>query len=312
MLRIYRGSEPGGGGEWSPEEDVFAFGPEHAWLADAVGVRLYGDGPVVARGTIEDGYLRDATTGFGADVGDGMETYLALHHACWVRMGSPETRAGLVTAYDSHGWALIAPYHGQLFDLAGLRDDGKGWALVDPRGDSDEARRSDARIERLYQAERGGRPASARKATTVAEVLAADGEWGVYVLRDDAHRPVGLARYRKNVRLGLDVSGYPTRIWVTKPYAEGPRGLPDPAGRAALEDLEVRLKAAVEKDGEAILIMVMIDQGTAEFIIHARKEEPTCTLVETFPGVDEGLESSYSAEEDPEWTMYFEKVAPSR
>lgn len=313
MLRIYRGSLPGGSSApWAPGEDVFALGPAHAWLEDAVAVRLHGDGPVLARGAVEDGHLRDRATGQALSVGDGLDTYVALHHACWARMGSPPTRDGVVTAFGSHGWAMVEPYQGQLFDFAELRDHGKGWMLVDPRGDGDEAKRSHARIDRMYQAERHGRPASARRATTIPEVLAADGAWTAQMLRDEEGDAQGMVRYRKNVRLGMDVAGYPTMVWLTKPYAADARGRPDAAGRAALDALELRLKDAAEAGGAAILVMVLIDQGTAEFILYAREEEPTCTVVETLPGVDEGIESTYSAAHDPEWRTYFEKMAPSR
>src|SRR4051812_1988922 len=69
-------------------EPAFAFGPEHAWLRDAVGLRLDDTDPdVIIEGLVHDGVFAD----YGSDgfVMDGVDDRAALHRACWVLAGQP-------------------------------------------------------------------------------------------------------------------------------------------------------------------------------------------------------------------------------
>jgi hypothetical protein len=137
-LFIYRG----GSENWGSEPAV-AFGPEHDWLLRAVGVRVdLKQQPALIEGEIHDGRFYaepdDPESGF---VDSGIFERAALHRVCWELAGQPNP------------WLLeervaedVRPYCAQLFDFAALVGDAKGWMLVDPRLDSQQALASRARI----------------------------------------------------------------------------------------------------------------------------------------------------------------------
>ena len=149
MLKIYRGAAPDGGHLWEAHEHPFPFGPEHAWLKDAVGLRLFGEVPEFIRGPLQDGALVDVQTGREHFVGEGDEEYRMLHAACWERSGRPPQADAQPRSTGRHGYALLASYQEQLFEFQELVDEGKGWALVDPSLGNEAGLRSRARIDAL-------------------------------------------------------------------------------------------------------------------------------------------------------------------
>jgi hypothetical protein len=309
MLKIYRGGSEGGGHEWEEGEPVVRFGPEHAWLADAIGVP-FGEGALL-RGAVEDGSLTDAATGADAFIWDGDEDALAFHAYCWKRMGEPVRAGDAVVSRGLHLAAFADTYAGQLYEFRELIDHGKGWMLADPRGTTGDARRSAARIDAiLADARRTPPPQTAPK--SVADVLAADRGWRGIFLRENDHAPRDAVRYRANLDATLDLDGYTTLVWAMKEHAGG--GLPSPEAWAELEAFEVAVKAAVEQDAAAILIMVTIDRTQAQYLIYARDEAATRAAIDAaaarFGSVTRPID--YDNETDPGWKVYFANMDPRR
>jgi hypothetical protein len=133
-------------GDGDDESDpAFAFGPEHAWLRDAVGLRLDDADPdVIIEGPVHDGMFEDS--GSVHFVMDGVDDRAALHRTCWALAGQPDTWEPLS---DLQPPATEARYRQQLFEFAAFATDGHGWMLVDPAADSLEGSRSRQRIEEL-------------------------------------------------------------------------------------------------------------------------------------------------------------------
>nr|BFE60032.1 hypothetical protein GCM10020063_045580 [Dactylosporangium thailandense] len=138
-FRIWRGDGDDEGGP------AVAFGPEHGWLRDAVGLRLRaGDGDVVIEGAVHDGVFEDS--GSDGFVGDGLDDRAALHRACWDLAGRPDTFEPLA---DLEWPEAEERYRQQLFEFAGFVADGHGWMLVDPATGSPDALRNRRRIADL-------------------------------------------------------------------------------------------------------------------------------------------------------------------
>jgi hypothetical protein len=292
MLKIYRSRSPAGGHDWEPGERVVQFTAEHAWLCDAVA--LLHDGRVVA-GPVEDGGLdAEGKSYYVDDADDGY----AYHRVCHELVGGER-----VTSIHTHAWAQVQTYAGQLFEYQDLIDHGKAWMLVDPRTDSDDGRRSRARIAAIREQARL-RPV--RRPATVAEILASDRGWRGSMLRTD-HVPRHILRYRDNVHPELDCAAYPALVWAMKEYGEG---MPDPATLAELEAYEVALKAAVERDAAAILIMTTIGDGQAQFIIQARDEAATVAAITALPAGARSKPVDFDNEADPAWKVYFTTMSP--
>ena len=138
-LRIWRGDGDDG------FEPAVVFGPEHAWLRQAIGLRLDEIDPdVIIEGYVHDGVFE----GSGSDdfVMDGIDDRVALHRVCWEMAGGSDTWAPLS---DLEPPAAERRYRQQLFDFVRFVADGHGWMLVDPEDESPQGRRSRERITRL-------------------------------------------------------------------------------------------------------------------------------------------------------------------
>lgn len=286
MLKIYRGGEPGGGHEWAPGETPFGFGPQHAWLLDAV-VLGVGDGPL--HGRITDGGL-ETDDGDEEYVGDGADDGLVFHRACWERLGQPQDWDSAPTARGTHAFAQVEPYQEQLFEFAELAADGKAWMLEDPGTSA----RSAERLAALVRVARAG---GSDEATTVEALVRADSDWRAVTMRGDGHAREGIVRYRARA-LDVDRDGYADAVWVDKTFA------PAPGTLVELEQLEQELKAAAEEDAQAVLVSVILAADAAHFLFYARDGEATLTRFEQLPRLDVVAESGIGTQADPAWAMH--------
>jgi hypothetical protein len=302
LLKIYRSSSPDGGHEWEPDEAVVRFGPEHAWLCDAVAVTRE-EQPRLFEGRVEDGVLQAGEETLF--VWDGYDGAWAYHRYCYERIGSPITLDKVIIGQLTHPWAFPEAYAGQLFEMWEYIDHGHGWALVDPRGDSPDAQRSRARIDEIIAKAR--RPFVRGRRTTVAEVLAIDRGWCAQGVRKE-NVPVYFSRFRTDVHPELDCGRYPALVWAMKEW--GGDGMADGPTFDELERYEVSLKAAVEANDAAILLMVTYGEGQAQFIIQARDEMATRAAIEALPSGERTKPVEFDNELDPTWNVYFTKLAP--
>lgn len=149
MYAIYRGRESYPAGHPLP---AFPFGPEHAWLRQAVALRLSPEEePQVVRGEVQDGEL-EVEGEEGVFVAEGEEDRAALHERCWELAGRAEWDE-LAGVRERPGWREVEAFHGQLFEFDELSARGLAWMAVDPDWDSAEGRRSRARILALLEAD---------------------------------------------------------------------------------------------------------------------------------------------------------------
>jgi hypothetical protein len=278
MLKIYRGSSEHGGHRWEADERPFAFGPQHAWLKDAV--VLPWDSDKLLRGAVEDGIIEAG--GDSCMVWDGGDEGLAFHHACWELQGSPKSTGPAISASETHPWALVDGYHEQLFEFAELEADGKAWMLNDPASDN----RNRDRILSMVNA---GRKEYKDPPESVEAILAVDRDWSTIAVRGENHDRKSIVRARMYTIEKIPKAGYTTLLRITRPY-KGPK-LPDAAEMNALEAFELDLKTGVEKDAGAILVVVGIGKSRAEFLVYARTGSK--------PRIPAGAE--VASVEDPTW-----------
>jgi len=281
MLKIYRGSSDNGGHRWEADERPFPFGPEHAWLNDAVA--LPWDEAKVLHGAIEDGILEageDSCMVFG-----GADDGLAFHRTCRELQGSPHSTDPAVSASETYLWSLVDGYHEQLFEFTELKADGKAWMLNDPSTDA----RSRARIEALLAA---GRKEIHEPPTTLEEILEKDRDWSTIAVREGDHSRKSLVRARMYTIEKVPKGTFGSLVRITR--ATKSRKIPDAGEMTELEAFEIELKAAVEKDAQAILVAVGIGKGRAEYLVYARDAAKTKSLV---PKGAEVVSSN-----DPTWT----------
>ena len=283
-FKIYRGSAPDGGHIWGPEERPFLFGPEHAWLKDAI-VLPWGKEHVL-RGPIEDGAIDDK--GDRVFVAEGSDDGLAFHHACWVLQGSPPQANTAARSEGVHGWALLTAYHQQLFDFAGLKADGKAWMLADPTTDE----RSRARIEALLAASLK----DPKNTVELRELVHLDRDWSSMPVSDSDNQPQAMVRGRLHSIRNGDKADFTTLLRATRFY-DG-KTVPSADVAADLEAFEWALKQTVERDARGMLALIVFHQGRAEFLVYSPDAKALEAVVKALPGAA-GFRFEVST--DPNW-----------
>jgi hypothetical protein len=313
-FKIYRGTggtEKNGGHTWEAGERVVVFGPEHAWLTDAIGLGRSDAGVALVEGPVSDGILTDRTTGAEVFVGEGDEDALTYHRYCWEQFGAPR-EAGAAhrspRGHGTYGWAVIGAFGGQLFELAELIDGGLAWTLVDPRGDSPDATTSRARIAGLLADTSRGDPPRGPP-PSIAHLLAVDRDWNAAILRKDGVSR-SLIHYRDDLHPALDRSAYSTLVWAMTEY--GGTGLPDATTGAALAEYEAALKAAVETNATAILVMSTAGDGQAQWLIYSKDEGATRAAIDSLPRGASLAAIEYDNTNDPTWAAFFDEMNPRR
>lgn len=135
---IYRGN-----GEEVARE--FDFTDDHAWLKDAIALRLSVDqSPVLLEGQVHDGYIGEYDEdGEDSMVWDGIDQRAALHRACWKIAGQPDIWS---PRGKPQADAWIEECRGQLFDFAKFAR-GSWWKMIDPTLTTPFGERSRHRIE---------------------------------------------------------------------------------------------------------------------------------------------------------------------
>jgi hypothetical protein len=144
---------------------LVAFGPEHAWLCDAIALRRDDrQTPAVIAGPVHDGWIEGE--GDGGSVMDGIDDRVGLHRVCYELAGSPELWKPADRVPDV---PELSPYQQQLFEYAQLIADGDGWMLVDPRLPGGE--RSRARLANACAVYTGARPSSIPRPVGLGDML---------------------------------------------------------------------------------------------------------------------------------------------
>ncbi|MCB9655939.1 MAG: DUF695 domain-containing protein [Deltaproteobacteria bacterium] len=305
MLKIYDPTMPDLEAFFAPGEPVVRFGPEHAWLRAAVGLKQYANGPDLIRGVVDNGVLEDRSTGYTSELYD--DEHLGFHEVCWRAMGEPKAVRDATIGRGSFDYARVEPYMGQLFDFHALIADGKGWMLIDPEGTSSDASRSQQRIKNGLA---HGVPWCRLKdesPTTIAGVLGADRPWVGRSGRNDEGERAWLSRLR-TMPFGCELDGYATLIWFIKEYDGNTSGMPTADTLALLEDFEVALKDTIEHEHEAILVKTLIGANQGQYIAYSKNEAGTMARIQALPNCDTPKPSGFDNEQDAEWRVYFEDL----
>lgn len=277
---IYRTASPPGGQRWDGPARPFPFGPEHAWLTDAV--VLPWDDDRVLRGQVEDGALEDVMVFEGGDEG------LAFHHACWVLQGSPQGTGPAVRSNGSFGWAVVEPYQGQLFDFHAFASDGKAWMLADPTI----FERSRLRLEHLLTIAK----VDPRETTSISELLELDRDWAGVMAFDAEGRRAGMTRVRTWSLERADKTGFETLLRVSRELPG--EGLPDARTLAVLEFFEAEFKQRIEAAAAGMHVVTTVGAGRAEWLAWVRDEQRSRAALEGLPGLGATV---VTAQHDPDW-----------
>ncbi|NUO53622.1 MAG: hypothetical protein HOV80_32640 [Polyangiaceae bacterium] len=277
--KIYRGPDSH---DWAPGERPFAFEPRHAWLCDAVAVM--GDDGRVIRGRISDGAIVSADGDDDEWIGGGMDDGVVYHHACWERLGRPESEQAAKTTYGSYEQSFVEPYQRQLFDFHALSDDGRGWMLEDPRESARTAAHHDMLVDMVKAREL--RPKSDGR-----------GLWHGVSRRSKTGGRDGIRRERVSISDEVR-SEYPQAVWLDKVVPRKPYLRPE------LEAFERQIKPIIERDGRGLFVVADYFVDHVDLHWYAKDGHSSLKEILALPELDIVIDSSSEVRDDPGWQLY--------
>lgn len=292
-FNIYRGSLPDGGHDWTHEPArPFAFGPQHAWLRDAAGVRR---GQPVVFGTVEDGGLDT-----GAEeifVADGDEDARVFHRFCWELMGKPSEIENAPRAVQTLLFEQLYPYQEQLFDFQRYAENGKGDWLLDPASNE----RSRRRIETALAAAK--KPFSGEEPTALAQVLADDRDWQGTAARSKDGDVLHHVQFRRGPTPRMDLSAYPQLLCFLLEFET-----PMPTEFARVEEIEWQAKDALERDAFGVVVMLSVGRGQMQLLAYVKELEEAHRRINALPTAETRGTIDFDDAHDPEWKIFFEEM----
>jgi hypothetical protein len=291
---IYRGSEQGGGHDWSrAPTQPFAFGPEHAWLAEATWVQRGGQ---VALGTTEDGIFAARDQSVREFVGDGADDGLVFHAVCYERLSAaavaPTRAAGLLPI------ARIQVYQEQLFELLAFAKDGRQGLLRDPRhavaASAPIRQHLDAVVaglRRLQAQPLLGRPG-------LRDLVRTGFGWRGMQTFDDERRPSHQILTRPVAVDAVDHAAFPYLIQWIKPYDDD---VSRAATIATLDAVADAFLQAMESDELGIGLLIGVGEGEAWHFAHVRDVTEAQRRLASLPtpGLPAAVECN--TEHEPDW-----------
>jgi hypothetical protein len=294
---IYRGAAEGGGRDWSAERP-FPFGPEHAWLKDAVAVDRFGEG--VSRGLVEDGHLEDPEKDDSVFVWNGGdEDAYVFHHHCWEATGKPTSGPATIRATGLLPYSVVSLYHEQLFQFRELEADGKAWMLRNPASEP----RNRERVEQLIDLATR-KPSPGRAPSSLGEVVSMDRDWHSTTVRGDTRHH--LVHFRRAPDAQMDLSPFPHLLALVIRYSEDARDASaEELGR--IQALMFAFKAALERGGFGVHVLSSCGQGLHQHFAYVKDLAEGHRLVDALPERGPIKPDDYDDAHDPAWEIFFQQ-----
>jgi hypothetical protein len=223
-----------------------------------------------------------------------------FHAHCWELIGKPARRADALHNGWNHFYALHEAWHRQLFDFFGAVRDGVDWWLADPKGTSAAAVKNRARLARaVAAAERHREDKSGAQWRTI--------------VREDDERSEHL-RYRIDIRRGVSVGDYPHMVCLIQEYGAAARNQPAAELRERLEQLEIDVKAAVERESGAMFVAAKLGGKQPQLELYAYAADPLAVKARlaAIAPFDPGRPFEFDVQHDARWDIYFGELVDAR
>lgn len=118
----------------------------------------------------------------------------------------------------------------------------------------------------------------------------------------DTQRSI-LFRYAESFREGFKRSELPHRVVLVWRY-ETPSGMPSPAARKLMDQLEDRLIDLIDVPGESVLVLVSTGENLREWIFYVRSSERFLDALNGRLGEGDKHSLDVHAADDSSWTTY--------
>ena len=114
-----------------------------------------------------------------------------------------------------------------------------------------------------------------------------------------------LARVHKGLGILVGSAAYPFRVGVaTRVRATAANGMPTPEENTTLQEVEDRLRLALEAEREAILVVALTTSGVKEWVLYTSGPEATKRRVGAFGPTVQTHQLQMVIGEDKNWDVY--------
>ena len=117
-----------------------------------------------------------------------------------------------------------------------------------------------------------------------------------------------MIRFRSELRKVEDVSGYPDLLLVNWNYESDPQGLPTESDVEAIDDFEDLLLAALEHDCQTVLVCVITNDGSRQWVFYSSDIHEAETRINSMPQKPKAYPIELLADDDAEWSYFKDNI----
>ncbi len=117
-----------------------------------------------------------------------------------------------------------------------------------------------------------------------------------------------MIRFRSELRKVEDVSGYPELLLVNWNYESDPHGLPSDSAVEAIDDFEDLLLAALEHDCQTVLVCVITNDGSRQWVFYSSGIDEAATRINAMPQKAKPYPIELLTDDDAEWSYFKDNI----
>ena len=117
-----------------------------------------------------------------------------------------------------------------------------------------------------------------------------------------------MLRFRSELRKVEDVSGYADLLLINWSYEPDPHGLPTDAAVEAIDDFEDLLLAALEHDCQTVLVCVITNAGSRQWVCYSSDIHEAENRINAMPQKAEQYPIELLADDDAEWVYFKDNI----
>ena len=117
-----------------------------------------------------------------------------------------------------------------------------------------------------------------------------------------------MIRFRSELRKVDDVSGYPELLLVNWNYESDAQGMPSDSAVEAIDDFEDLLLAALEHDFQTVLVCVITNDGSRQWVFYSSGIDDAANRINAMPQKPQPYPIELLTDDDAEWTYFKDNI----
>jgi len=141
-----------------------------------------------------------------------------------------------------------------------------------------------------------------------ARSMLAGNAWGLATARNPTTGHVMIFRFISAFPADFSRSAFPERVTLRWPYHAAQRGMPVTADREHMDALEDQLAKLLERDGAAVLVLVVTGENQRDLVYYARSANEVAKRLDATFAAASGRPFSMDTAEEADWHTYADFV----